>query len=206
MMIEDIIHTWMQVYTPSGKLTNIVSYKIPPSDIVAQISLSDTWFVPTGSSKSFDDCLIYARATIPYYIVKGKQICNSGNCPVYAVNDCDSIDFLLDVWNGSAAASALIFFKAKPPTFTVKRLATLAYVIYDPLTGNILHKHATTVLQGATELSKAQVEQEAIDSASRIHDRPKSQLSALFVKDDAVKFGFEYKVDTKKKTLQQTKR
>jgi hypothetical protein len=73
-------------------------------------------------------------------------------------------------------------------------------VIYDPVSGDILHTHESMTLRGGTHPDKKALEKDARDHALRA-GRDAGNASLLHVDPTGVKSGAQYKVDTKSPAL-----
>ena len=82
-------------------------------------------------------------------------------------------------------------------------MANLSHLQRD---GRIVHIHRALALPGATAPPDAEIEADALEFARRSMADAKSQLSILDVDDDDIEFGVEYKVDVRKKVLEEVRR
>jgi len=73
-------------------------------------------------------------------------------------------------------------------------------VVYDPESGDIVHKHESMSLRGGDHPGKEELEKDALDQASRA-GRNTARVSVLHVDPQSLKADAHYKVDTKNKKL-----
>jgi hypothetical protein len=78
---------------------------------------------------------------------------------------------------------------------------TVACVVYDVETGEIIHTHQIVTLPGANPPTEEELKAEAIELASKITDRSPSDIGILPVEQEELEAGVEYKVDVKKGIL-----
>jgi hypothetical protein len=73
-------------------------------------------------------------------------------------------------------------------------------VIYDPVSGEILHTHESMTLRGGTHPDRKALEKDARDHALQA-GRDAGKASLLHVDPTSVKSGAQYRVDTKSPAL-----
>jgi len=74
-------------------------------------------------------------------------------------------------------------------------------VLYDPKTGNILHKHQAVTTRGGTHPDQATLEKEAADHASRARNIPVDGVAFLAVDPREIDHNARYTVDVKNRSL-----
>jgi len=74
-------------------------------------------------------------------------------------------------------------------------------VVYQRKTGKIIHTHQIISLQGAKKATREEVCEEGRRIAAQKTGLDLKNIEALPIDKDQIRYGFEYKVDVKKKEL-----
>jgi len=202
-MIEDIAWHWMEIGSvrhTSMSETHIFAH----NSVIAEISLARAVVPPLPPPSTLLTCIKLWVDGATGLLTRYDDALTAPN--VISLDDAALINFWLEVENAYAYATALIFFRStpqqpQPPTPQKIEREVATYVVHDRRTGEILHTHRVLAFPGATIPSIAKVEEEALDSASKVYGKPLSGLSALRVQKEDLKPGVQYKVDMRTRKL-----
>ena len=75
-------------------------------------------------------------------------------------------------------------------------------VVFDRVSGNVLHVHTMTAVSGAVLPSDEELNTLAISYAVATSNKLEEQLDVLVIKRDELKSGVRYRVDTKTRCLE----
>jgi hypothetical protein len=167
---------------------------LPSSNIVATACLTTINLNTTQNIST-------ANANIYYYSPGGPE---PGDPPfyrpVFVGNEITSITFGLSSGAGVYYAEAA-FTAIDVPIANPASRSTPSRVVYDSVTGQIVHIHHTTVVPGAAAPSKKEIDAYAMRLATTATKRNAAELSSISVDRSTMLHGHRYKVDISKKQL-----